>query len=62
MQSLYLYISDFNFKVDGIIIKALGGNPHPVIYWNVLLLIKLIIYGGLACILASLLGVIKKYR
>jgi hypothetical protein len=60
MQSLYLYIYDFNSKVDGIIIKALGGNPHPVIYWSVLTLTKLIIWGGLACILASITGA-KRY-
>lgn len=59
MESLYLYITDFNSKVDGIIISALGGNPHPVIYWSVLTLTKLIIWGALSCILASLLGVKK---
>jgi len=59
MQSIYTYVTGFNSKVDEIIISALGGNPHPVIYWSVLTLTKLIIWGALSCILASLLGVKK---
>ena len=59
MQSIYTYITAFNSKVDEVIISALGGNPHPVIYWSVLTLTKLIIWGALSCILASLLGVKK---
>ena len=60
MQSIYTYITAFNSKVDEVIISALGGNPHPVIYWSVLTLTKLIIWGGLACILASITGT-KRY-
>lgn len=59
MQSIYTYIAEFNFKVDSAIVSALGGNPPVWIYFSVLTITKLIIWGGLACILASLLGVKK---
>lgn len=58
MQKIYQFITSVNWKVDDWFSSVCGKSP--VLYWSLMILSKLIIWGGLACILASITGT-KKY-